>query len=114
MQRTTTRRRLAELEKRFWNPPGDPQAWTQLLSEFKVLLESGVEVKHAELREQIVCAVDSFLYSLSRRIMSVDPIFGSITPWIDFIEKSFGELGLGGVESEYVETLRVTYADLCR
>jgi hypothetical protein len=114
MQRATPKARLAQLEKRFWNPPGDPQEWIQLLSELKVFLESGIEVNDAEFREQIVGAVDAFLYSLSRRIMSVDPIFGSITPWIDFIEKSFGELGLGGIESEYIATPRVTYAYLCR
>jgi hypothetical protein len=114
MQRAIAKTRLAESEKRLWNPPADAQEWIRLLCEFKGLLESGIEVNYAEFREQIVCVVDAFLYSLSRRIVSVDPIFGSITPWIDFIEKSFGELGLSGIESEYIGTLRMIYAHLCR
>jgi hypothetical protein len=114
MQRATVTQRLAKLEKSFWNPPGDPEAWTQLLNEFKAFLESGTELANLAVRDQIVRTVDAFLYSLSRRIASVDPVFGSVSPWIEFIKKSFSELRLTVIEAEYIETVQTTYAHLCR
>jgi hypothetical protein len=113
-QNATIGVRLAELETRFLSRDLHSMEWLRLAYAFKEILESDIEVRAGELRQQLDKTVDAFLDSLKFNIESVNPMFGSMGFWIDDTEKAFQRLRLGDVESDHIKEIRTKYASLLR
>jgi hypothetical protein len=112
MQANAIQERLAELEKKFKDPPQDPRDWLDSANDFRGILESGVKGKEEGYQQQIGKTIDAFLSSLSKAIASDGGKHGSIVPSLSLIEKSLKDLGLDSLGPEFLKRLRERYAYL--